>query len=191
MFSYEFGVLIAFIFFLYGTLNILVRVNSRMEKNLNKVGMRLSWLTGAPEEMTAATENPSFWKRALKFSAISIFGLILVPLSWFSVALFVGGIIYQRNKDAGAPAYIREYRWKLRNVDMSFNTLVSEIFKVAEAQGVISMPSDSIQDKERLFREFREGIVQGMLDRGLLVQLMKIRPEIQDMKLGAQVVADD
>lgn len=189
MFNYEIGVLVAFTLFLYGTVNMLVHINSKMEKNLNKVGMRLSWLSLTPKEMTSATDNPLLWKSTLKFFVNSAFGLALVALSWLQVALFIGGMIYRLNKDAGAPEYIREYRWKLRNIDMSFNTMTKEMFKVAEMQG--AFPSEPNTDKETLFRAFRESIVQGMLDRGLLVQLMKIRPEIQDMTLATKVVTED
>ena len=189
MFSYEMGVLVAFLFFLYGTVNMLVHINSRMEKNLKKVGMRLSWLSLAPKEMTSATDNPPLWKNVFKFIAVTVFGLALVLLSWLQVALFLGGMIYRRSKDADAPEYIREYRWKLRNVDMSFNGMAREMFKVAEAQGSLQAAPDT--DKEAVFQNFREIIVHDMLERGLLVQLMRIRPDIQDMTVGAREAAGE
>lgn len=70
MFSYESGLLIAFLLFIYGTANVFVQLNSRMERNLNKVGMRLSWLSLNPKEMTSDTDNPPFTKKLLKFLAI-------------------------------------------------------------------------------------------------------------------------
>ncbi|MNG19621.1 hypothetical protein D3C84_1038000 [compost metagenome] len=72
---------------------------------------------------------------------------------------------------------------------MSFNGMAREMFKVAEAQGTLQAAPDT--DKEALFQDFRESIVQGMLERGLLVQMMKIRPDIQDMTIGAREAADE
>ncbi len=180
MFSYESGLLIAFLLFIYGTSNVFVRVNSRMERNLNKVGMRLSWLTLNPKEMTSETDNPSFSKKLFKFILIAFFGFVIIFLSWVQVFLFVAGFVYRYNKDSGAPEYVKEYRWKLKNVDMTFDGMAREMFTLAENQGTINVKSD--EEREQLFLEFKKGIVDGMLNRGLMVQLMKIKPEISEFQ---------
>jgi hypothetical protein len=177
MFDYESGCLIAFLIFVYGNFNVLVQTNSRMEKNFNKVGMRLSWLTLSPEEMTSSTDNPTFIRKLFKFSIIVFVGLFFVLLSWVQVLLFIAGYFYKASKDAGAPSYVKEYRWKLKNVDMTFDVIAREMFKVAELQGSVVVTSDDEREKE--FFEFKQGIVNGMLNRGLLVQLMKIKPELK------------
>jgi hypothetical protein len=178
MFSYESGLLIAFLLFIYGTTNVFVQVNSRMERNLNKVGMRLSWLSLNPKEMTSDTDNPPFTKKLLKFLAIVLLGFVMIFLSWIQVFLFVAGFFYRFNKDSGAPAYVKEYRWKLKNVDLSFDGMAREMFTLAEKQGTVNPKSD--EEREMLFLDFKKGIVDGMLNRGLLVQLMKIKPEIAE-----------
>jgi hypothetical protein len=177
MFDYESGCLIAFLIFVYGNFNVLVQSNSRMEKNLNKVGMRLSWLTLSPKEMTSSTDNPTFTKKLFKFSIIVFVGLLFVLLSWLQVLLFIAGYLYKASKDAGAPSYVKEYRWKLKNVDMTFDVIAREMFKVAELQG--SVVVTSVDEREKAILEFKQGIVNGMLNRGLLVQLMKIKPELK------------
>ena len=178
MFTYENGVLLAFLLFLYGTLNVLIKINSTMEKNLNKVGMRISWLTLNPKDMTSATDNPSFLYKFLKFVGISLFGLALVLLSWIQVFGFIGLYLYRLNQDYGAPTYIKNYRWNLRNIDMSFDMVAKEMFVVAEKQGAFLYTSEV--EKDNLFLEFKKSIVNQMISRGLLVQLMKIKPEISE-----------
>ncbi len=180
MFSYESGLLIAFLLFVYGTTNVFVQVNSRMERNLNKVGMRLSWLSLNAKEMTSENDNPTFTKKLLKFLGIVLFGFVMIFLSWIQVFFFIAGFFYRLNKDSGAPAYVKEYRWKLKNVDMSFDGMAREMFTLAEKQGNIIPKSD--EEREILFYDFKKGIVDGMLNRGLLIQLMKIKSEISEFQ---------
>lgn len=165
MFDYESGCFVAFLMFAYGSFNVFVQINSRMEKNLNKIGMRSSWLTLSPKEMTSSTDNPTFLNKLLKFLLIAFVGLLFVFLSWLQVFLFIAGYLYKASKDAGAPSYVKEYRWKLKNVDMSFDVIARESFKVAELQGSVSVTSDAMREKSIL--EFKQGIVNGMLNRGL------------------------
>ena len=180
MFSYESGLLIAFLLFIYGTSNVFVQVNSRMERNLNKVGMRLSWLTLNPKKMTSDTDNPSLSKKLFKFFIFAFFGFIMIFLSWIQVFLFVAGFVYCFKKDSCAPQFVKEYRWKLKNVDMTFDGMAREMFTLAEKQGIANFKSD--KEREILFLEFKKGIIDGMLNRGLMVQLMKIKPEITEFQ---------
>ncbi len=177
MFDYEFGCLIAFLIFIYGNFNVVMQLNSRMERNLNKIGMRLSWLTLSPKEMNAANDNPALFKKFVKFLLIVFIGLFFILLSWLQVFLYIAGYLYKGSKDAGAPSYVKEYRWKLKNVDMTFDVIAREMFKVAELQGSVSVTSDD--DREKSILEFKQGIFNGMLSRGLLIQLMKIQPELK------------
>jgi hypothetical protein len=56
--------------------------------------------------------------------------------------------------------------------------MAREMFTLAEKQGTVNPKSD--EEREMLFLDFKKGIVDGMLNRGLLVQLMKIKPEIAE-----------
>lgn len=132
MFSYEFGLLIAFLLWLWTVVNALVLINSRLERNLNRIGQRLSWLTLTPTAMSAEDLNCSQLRKAAKFLLIFGTGLPFVFASWLYVALVAGTVMYRKSKDAGAPQAVREFRWKLKNTDMSFDQLVKELMKVAE-----------------------------------------------------------
>ena len=87
------------------------------------------------------------------FLFIVAIGLPFVLLSWLYVALFVGTAAYNRIKDSGAPQAVRESRWKMKNVDMSFDQIVRELMKVSE------------QDPAT-FEKVRDDIAQEMADRG-------------------------
>lgn len=156
MFSYEGGLALALLLWLIGNINVIISINSRLEKNLNRFGQRLSWLTLTPKPMKAEDANRSTVSSVIKFILIAAIGIPFTLLSWLHVALYVGTFVYKRMKDAGAPQTVREFRWKLRNTEMSFDQIVKETMKVAE------------QDPAN-FEKFRSDLVQELESRGLSV----------------------
>ena len=155
--DYETGVGLAFLTWLWGLVNLLISVNSQMEKNLNKIGQRLSWVTLSVKEMAAEDQNRPLWKSIGKFLLIAVIGLPFVLLSWVTVFLWLGQIIYRRSKDSGAPQAVREYRWKLRNVDMTLDDIIKEGLKAS---------GKSLDE----FEATRETIVHQMRESGLTTQ---------------------
>lgn len=154
--DYETGLFVAFLTWVWGMINVLITINSQMERNLNKIGQRLSWTTFAPTRMTPQEQYRPLWKSAAKFLLIAAIGLACVVLSWLTVLLFFGQIVYRKSKDAGAPQTVREFRWKLRNVDMSFDNVLKEVLKVS---------GKSLDE----FDEFRANSIREMEDAGLTV----------------------
>lgn len=127
---YETGVGVAFLIWVFTFVVTIVRINSQMERNLNRIGQRLSWLTMTPKPMSRADYSRSALASIGKFLFIQLFGLLMVITSWLSVALSAGTIIYQYSKDAGAPQSIKEFRWKLKNLDLPFDAIAAELFKL-------------------------------------------------------------
>lgn len=119
MFDYETGLAIALLLWLASAVILTISINSRMNRNFNKVGQRLSWLTLTPKPISASDERRSPLSSVLKFLLVVGLGLPFVLLSWVYVAFFVGTFMYRRTKDSGAPQVVREFRWKLKNVDMT------------------------------------------------------------------------
>lgn len=154
--SYESGFSIALLLWLVGTVNVLVRINSRMERNLNKVGQRLSWATLTPKNMSAGDASRSTLGKVLRFVLIAALGLVSTFTSWLYVLLVVGFFAYSKSKDVGAPQSVKEFRWKLRNMDLSRDQVIKEMMKV------------SGQD-ELIFEDVRSELLQGMKERGLAV----------------------
>ena len=58
--------------------------------------------------------------------------LVFTLTSWLYVAGVVAMFVYSKSKDSGVPESIRAYRWKLKNVDMSFEDMVREVMKLSE-----------------------------------------------------------
>jgi hypothetical protein len=50
-----------------------------------------------------------------------------VLLSWVYVLYFVGIVLYNVYENLSAPDKIKEYRWKLRHMNMSFNQIFIEM----------------------------------------------------------------
>ena len=128
--NYETGLGIAALFWIYSLITLLIAVNSCQERNLRKVGQRLSWLTRRPKPMDAEDLTRPMWKKVGKFLLLAAISLPFVLLSWLQVLVIVGTILYEKSKDSGAPAAVREFRWKMRNIDMSFDDIVRESLKV-------------------------------------------------------------
>lgn len=154
--DYETGLLFAFLTWIYGLASVLVHVNGQMNRNFNKVGMRLSWLNFRPKAMTRDDQIRPLWRSVLKFLLIAGIGIPFIFLSWVQVALYVGTQIYRWSKDSGAPEAIKEYRWRLRNTDMTMDQMIQEMMKVEK------------QDPAK-FDEFKTEIVNDMKSRGLTI----------------------
>lgn len=130
--TYENGVGVALLLWLFNAIMIVVNVNSRMNRNLNKVSQRLSWLSFAAKSMNRDDLSRPWWKSLLKYLLIVGFNLVFTLTSWLYVAGVVAMFVYSKSKDSGAPEAIRAYRWKLKNVDMSFDDMVREVMKLSD-----------------------------------------------------------
>lgn len=154
MFDYETGIFFAFLLWLYNAIMIVVSVNSRLERNLNRIGQRLSWLTLTPKPMDSDDLSRSTVSKILRYLLIVGISLPFVLLSWLNVTLAIATIIYRRAKDSGAPQAVREFRWKMKNADLTFDQLVKEMMKISE-------------DDPSKLEEFRTTIVNEFEERGL------------------------
>ena len=154
MFTYEGGLVIALLLWLYNAIMIIVSVNSQLERNLNRIGQRLSWLTLAPKPMDRDDEKQSAMAKVGKYLLIVGLGLPFVLLSWIYVGVALAGIAYRLIKDRGAPEAVRALRWRLRNAEMTFDQVVKESLK---ANG----------ESPESFPEFREKIISELEERGL------------------------
>jgi hypothetical protein len=154
--DYETGLLVAFFIWLWGLAMMVLNVNSQMNRNLQKVGIRISWLTFSPKPMTKAEQVRPFWKHVLKFLLLAAIGIPFIFLSWLQVVIFIGTVLYKHSKDSGAPELVREFRWKLRNSDLTMDQVIRELMKVQE------VPPDQ-------FDQFKTEVIDDMIQRGLTV----------------------
>lgn len=127
---YELGLLVAFLLWVYNSVMVVVNANSLLSRNLAKVGMRLSWWTAQPVPIG---DNASTGWRVFSALLLVVSGLIGILFSWVSVAGSIGMILYQRSKGSGMPQAVKELRWKLRNIDMTRDQILSEMAAAHEA----------------------------------------------------------
>lgn len=141
---YESGLLLAFALWLFSSVELIVRVNSQLERNLNRIGQRHSWLSGAVKRIEPGRRTGML--RAIgKYLLIVLTGLPFVLLSWLYVALIVGQFAWRWSKNAGAPPAMREMRWKMRNLDMSFEQLAQSLHKLQPALGLPEVPYEQFR----------------------------------------------
>lgn len=128
---YEAGFTLALLIWLGSLVWLIVSLNSQLERNLNKVGLRLSWISLTPKPMGNNHRQRSFLRKTIKAVLLLTAGFIGVLFSWLYVALYVGSMVYSRAKDAGAPQAIKEFRWRMRNMDLSFDEIVNGLALVS------------------------------------------------------------
>lgn len=141
MFSYENGLILAFFIWLICIGINIVQSNSMMQKNLNKIGRRIGYLGIVEIDYT----KQSLSYRAFKFILIDV--LLPIPflfLSWLYVAIVALMYAYNLKKDTGAPQLVKEFRWKLRNMDLSFDELIKALM-IAEGQDLSEF--DRVRDE--------------------------------------------
>lgn len=131
---YEVGLLVALLMWMGYNIILLVSINSCHERNLNKIGKRLSWVGLTVTELEQDDLHRSFVMKALRFLLIAAFGLPFVLLSWIYVFAGVGGFLYRFSRDSGVPQSVKEFRWRMRNVEMTYDQLVTELMKLETEQ---------------------------------------------------------
>jgi len=149
---YEIGCSLAFLIWAGSLVWVVISLNSQMERNLNKAGFRLSWLTLRPKQMGNNHYKRSTFMKVGKFILIATPGFVGIFFSWLYVAFFIVEILYSRFKDAGAPQEIREFRWRMRNENLTFD-------EVAEGLALVSRVNIPID-------ELKKDLWSEMIDRG-------------------------
>lgn len=140
------ALVIAFIRFIFAFLTI----NSIISSNYALIGMRLSYLTLSPKQLTKAFQNQNLILKILKFSTIwIIIPLILIFLSWLYVVYLLAIHLYHFSQFWGMPNDVKEFKWKIRNLELSFD-------QMAELTYIYSKPKDTT------FEEFKSSIVENM-----------------------------
>ncbi len=123
------GVGIAVLFWLWSLISAIATLNSRSARNLARVGLCYSWLDFGIRPMTRADRERSTLSSVVKFVTIQTVGLIFTVLSWISVAMS-GYMLWRRfTSTIGAPPAVKEMRWKLQNIDMTFDQLADALYK--------------------------------------------------------------
>ncbi|HWT40995.1 MAG TPA: hypothetical protein VN081_07080 [Dongiaceae bacterium] len=151
---YETGIYLALLLWAWHGLMLITLVNSQMQRNLNRIGQRIGWLTLAPKPMDAGDKPGLTGGKIFKFLLIVIFGFPFIFLSWAYIAYIAAVILYGRSKNYGEPVAIKEFRWKMKNVDMTFDQIVKELMKVND-------------ESDENFHQFRENLIRDLEERGI------------------------
>ena len=129
---YVVGLLIAFAIWAFSAISAIAAINSRTNRNLKRIGQRLSWMSLTQKPMTPSDAAQTRIGKVFKFTLIYGFALVFVLASWLYVAWAVGEFIYRKHKDSGAPQSVLEFRWALRNKEMSFDDLIRALLKLTD-----------------------------------------------------------
>ncbi|UGQ44952.1 hypothetical protein [Massilia endophytica] len=142
---YETGLGVAFLVWLCNLILLLTKINSQAERNLRKIGMRHSWLTQTPKQRTASDAKRGILGTVGKFALIQSVALVSVILSWGYVLWAIGAILYAHAKDYGAPQEVKEFRWRMRNLDLPLDEIIRGMLKISGAEVSIDDERERIQ----------------------------------------------
>lgn len=149
--DYFSGVGVAAMMVLWGCGTMLIKVNSLMNRNFKKIGLRLNWVLQGVGSWTAEDAKRNVWRSIGKFAFIFAFDMLFIVASWLYVAYYLGTVVWRWSKDRDAPQSIKEYRWKMRNVDMSFVEVVREMWKLNEStvpfEEFLAVTADEVREK--------------------------------------------
>jgi hypothetical protein len=85
--------------------------------------------------MSESDFNRTPLKSAGKYFFVIALQIPTIFLSWLNVFLVALLTAYKLYKDAGAPNSVKDFRWKIRNIEMSFDEMVQALL---EARGLKS-----------------------------------------------------
>lgn len=129
---YEAGVVVALALWIAKVVFVFVQLNSVQQRNLNKVGKRLSWLTLTAKPLKKSDIDASITLKVFKFFIIwLVIPFFLIFTSWVYVFFFLTGVIYSFYRNIGKPQEVKEFQWKLKNMDLSFDQIVDGFSQIA------------------------------------------------------------
>ncbi|MFW1903660.1 hypothetical protein [Acinetobacter baumannii] len=146
MFTYENGVVIGFVLWIITLIRTLFLVNSKTQSNLRKVGKRLSLLGGVKDIEYRKQDK---WNLILKFIFIVVLPLGLIFLSWVYVIPIIVYYLYQFYQDFSAPQKVKDFRWKLKNLDLHQDQLIRWLMELSD---------QNPEDFEKIKKEINEDI---------------------------------
>ena len=127
---YNWGVWISFLHWLFESVFLILLINSRLEKNLNKVSQRLSWLSNYPKPIESIDQiHPPKYKMIFKYVFLRLFNLCFIFLSWFYLFYLFVNTIFNRYKRDGEPEVMKTFRWRMRNQDLTYDQILVELYK--------------------------------------------------------------
>ncbi|EMW6422506.1 hypothetical protein [Acinetobacter baumannii] len=146
MFTYENGVVIGFVLWIITLIRALFLINSKTQSNLRKVGKRLSLFGGVKDIEYRKQDKLNL---ILKFIFIVVLPLGLIFLSWVYVIPTIVYYLYQFYQDFSAPQKVKDFRWKLKNLDLHQDQLIRWLMELSD---------QNPEDFEKIKKEINEDI---------------------------------
>lgn len=128
MFDYWSGVGVAFLLWVLHSIRLILVLNSQLSRNLKKVGKRISY--SSQRVVDLENEHQSFGTKLGKFLIVIFVGLPFVLTSWLYVIYLIGVIVWIQYVNLTAPQSVKEFRWKMKHMDVPFDMIVREEHKM-------------------------------------------------------------
>ena len=166
MSDYELGVFWAAIIWLLETSRLFLSLNSQLNRNLRKVGCRVRWAGGQPRMMEQDEINPTRNKVIIKSSLYLLWGLISIALSWlFVIYSMVRWVKSFYSYNFGAPEVIKIQRFKMNNIDMSFDEILKLMYDVEVFLGSKMKDNKFLDYKKRHIEKMKLFGTEELIDK--------------------------
>jgi len=107
-------------------------LNSVQARNLEAIGMRLSWATIAPQPIEPnELENFNLKKRSLKAAKLILFHSVVALTSWLNIALTVIALLEWCFLIATTPREIRAAQWRMKHIRYTAEDFIHQLFIVS------------------------------------------------------------
>jgi len=154
---YLVGVLIMLIYWVFQSIWLIILINSMYEKNLNKIYQRISWSTYRIKLIESLDElrTPKY-KKIFKYILVISISFLSVFLSWITVFFTIIGIYFIHYKSLGRPECVKNYHWKLKNIDMTYDKIIEEKYKGEKELGMTELSFEDYKEwYEEITSDFR------------------------------------
>lgn len=128
--EYFSGVIAAMAIKFYQIVMLVISLNSTRHRNFRKIGLRLSWLNLEPKVMETGDYNPKTSYLMFKAFMILAYGFINILFSWVFVLYWICIMAWQFSKRSGMPQALKEFGWRINNIEMTKDQVIDEFTKV-------------------------------------------------------------
>jgi hypothetical protein len=149
---YEIGVGLCLVHWLFQSVWLIILLNSRLEKNLNKVSQRLSWSNHNSKLIESRDEiHPKRIKMTIKYLFIIMFNFCFIFLSWITLFYIFLMMAFNKFKRDGEPEVVKNLRWKLRNLDLSYEQILEGFHQIEFGDLSFKEYRKNYEDKVKCF----------------------------------------
>jgi hypothetical protein len=147
------GCVAAFIWSMFFLASYMLAPFTVQGRNLRAIGCRISWTNGRPKEISEEDLGSDFKRFMQKLGLVLIYYALASLTSWLFLVTSPLSFASAFVKNLSAPREVREARWRIKNIALDFDGVLSNLKKI-EGKSEYSVE--------------REKLLQSLMERKLI-----------------------